>query len=83
LLPFVLCWLLEIGHKVYTPSHPDVAIRLNNLGLILRDLGDLQGARKNFESALEIDLKVYGPDLPKTRAVEGILEVLEAAAKFR
>ena len=32
---------LAIDEAAYGPDHPDVAIRLNNLALILRDLGQL------------------------------------------
>ena len=34
------------------PDHPNVAIRLNNLGVVLRDQGDLAGRRAAFERAL-------------------------------
>ena len=32
---------LEIGEAAYGPDHPTVAIYVNNLGLVLKDLGDL------------------------------------------
>ena len=38
--------------------------RVNNLGSVLRDLGDLAGARAAFERALTIDEAAYGPDHP-------------------
>jgi tetratricopeptide (TPR) repeat protein len=41
-----------------------VATIVNNLGLGLKDLGELQEARKCFERALKIDEAVYGPDHP-------------------
>jgi len=36
------------------PDHPNVAIRVNNLGGVLKALGDLAGAREAFERALRI-----------------------------
>ena len=35
---------LEIKEAAYGPDHPEVAITLGNLGLVLKDLGDLGGA---------------------------------------
>jgi tetratricopeptide (TPR) repeat protein len=36
------------------PDHPEVATILNNLGLVLRDLGDLPAARDHYQRALTI-----------------------------
>jgi len=55
---------LAIDEAAYGPDHPDVGIRLNNLALILRDLGDPAGARPLQERALGIDEAAYGPDHP-------------------
>ncbi len=55
---------LGIDERVYGPDHPDVAIRINNLGSVLHDLGDLAGARVAYERALAIGERVYGPDHP-------------------
>jgi tetratricopeptide (TPR) repeat protein len=38
---------------------------LNNLGLVLRALGDLAGAKAHFERALAIDEAAYGPNHPQ------------------
>ena len=46
------------------PRPPHVAIRLNNLALILRDLGQPEQARPLAERALAIDEAAYGPDHP-------------------
>ena len=42
---------LKIDGQVYGPDHPTVAIRVNNLGGVLRALGNLQEARKCFEQS--------------------------------
>ena len=53
---------LAIDEKTYGPGHPTVATRVNNLGLVLLDVGNLEGARDHFERALAILEKAYGPD---------------------
>jgi Flp pilus assembly protein TadD len=45
-------------------DHPDVATSLNNLGLVLADLGNLNAARTHHERALAIRLAGLGPDHP-------------------
>ena len=49
-----------LGH-----DHPDVASMLGNLGRVLKDLGDLPGAKKTYERALRMNKAVFGPDHPK------------------
>ena len=61
----------------FGPDHPNVAIRVNNLGLVLQDLGDLAGARAAFERALAIFERVLGPDHPSTRIARGNLKSLD------
>jgi tetratricopeptide (TPR) repeat protein len=56
---------LAIDEKVYGPDHNMVAIDVNNLGLVLSSLGDLQGAKKLYERALAIGEKAYGQDHPQ------------------
>ena len=41
-----------------------MAIRVNNLGSVLQELGELAGARAACERALAIPERVYGPDHP-------------------
>jgi tetratricopeptide (TPR) repeat protein len=45
---------------------PDTALSLNNLGGLLRAMGDLAGARPYYERALAIREKSLGPDHPDT-----------------
>jgi Tfp pilus assembly protein PilF len=55
----------EIAHgAALDPDHPDMAIRHSNLGLVLRDLGDLPGARAEFKRALQIGHATVGPNHP-------------------
>jgi len=50
--------------QAYGPEHPEVAAIVNNLGEVLRVLGDLEGAKAHFERALVTLEKAYGPDHP-------------------
>ncbi len=67
---------LEIDEKVYGPDHPNVAIRVNNLGGVLEDLGDLAGAKKSYERALKIFQVRLGEEHPSTKTVRRNLELL-------
>jgi len=55
---------LQISEAALGPDHPTVGIHRNNLGLVLRDLGDLAGARTQLEQALRISEAALGPDHP-------------------
>jgi tetratricopeptide (TPR) repeat protein len=55
---------LKINEAAFGSDHPSVAICLNNLGLLLQELGDLAQARALFELALKIDEAAFGPDHP-------------------
>ncbi len=43
------------------PNHHNVAVDLNDLGLVLLDLGDPKAAKEHFERALSINKSTYGP----------------------
>ena len=68
---------LAIGETVYGPNHPTVAIRANNLGMVLQDLGDLPAARQHYERALAILRQFLPEDHPNIKIVRGNLEVLQ------
>jgi tetratricopeptide (TPR) repeat protein len=55
---------IAIGEKTLGKVHPTVAIRVNNLGLVLQALGDLAEAKACYERAIAIDEKAYGKDHP-------------------
>jgi tetratricopeptide (TPR) repeat protein len=67
---------LKIDEKTYGPDHPEVATDVNNLGSVLKDLGDLQGAKEHFGRALAIFQKSLGEDHPSTAKVRNNLELL-------
>ena len=54
---------LAITETAYGPDHPAVATALNNLALILRELGQPDVARPLLERALAID---QGPPTART-----------------
>lgn len=53
---------LAIGEATYGAAHHIVAIRRNNLGLLLREMGDLAGAREQLERALSTMKDALGAD---------------------
>jgi hypothetical protein len=53
-----------------------VAIGVNNLGLVLRDLGELSEARQCFDRALRIFTTFLGDDHPNTVTVRNNLKSL-------
>jgi tetratricopeptide (TPR) repeat protein len=74
----VLQCALAIYEKAHGPDHPNVAIRLNNLGGMLCVQGDLEGARIHGERALAIYDKFLGPDHPDTVLARNNLQVLDS-----
>jgi len=57
---------LGIDEKVFGPDHPNTAASLNNLAILLEDLGDFQGSRPLKARALAIEERTFGPDHPRT-----------------
>jgi hypothetical protein len=71
----------EIDRKVYGVDHPLVAIFANNIGMILQDRGDLDGALRYTQMALGIATRVYGAYNPTTRKFAANLEAIRRAMK--
>ena len=67
-LKFKVSWAhqlrLAIREKVLGPDHPDVAVSLNNLGVLYQNQGRYDDAEPLYQRALEIREKVLGPDHP-------------------
>ncbi len=59
---FERTWRLD--EAAFGPNHTNVAISVNNLGMVLEALGDPSGARQHYERALRIDEAAFGPDHP-------------------
>ena len=58
---------LAIRKKVLGPEHPDTAVSLNNLGLLLLARRDYAGARPYYEQALAIRQESPGPRASRHR----------------
>ena len=59
---------LAIREKALGPEHPDTALSLNNLAVLLYSQGDTATARPYYARALAIREKALGPDHPDVRA---------------
>ena len=67
---------VAIGEATYGPNHYVVSMRRNNLGLLLRDLGDIAGAYREISRALEIMKKEVGVGHRRVTQFEKNLEVV-------
>jgi hypothetical protein len=67
---------LGIWRVAYGEDHPQVATAHNNLGSVLKDQGDLAGARVCFERALGILDKFLPEGHPDIEWARGSLESL-------
>jgi Tfp pilus assembly protein PilF len=57
---------------------PGMATWWNNLGMVLHDLGDLDGASVQLERALEISEATLGPDHPNVAVTRANLAAAAA-----
>jgi hypothetical protein len=64
-------------------NHPQTTTSLNNLALVLRDQGDLAGARTLHERALAIRETHLGPDHPATEESRRELVAVVTALEHR
>lgn len=71
---------LTVTEAVPVPNQREVGDRHDELGRVLRDLGDLTGARVELEQSLEIGKTLYGPEHPDVAATRanlgGVLRAL-------
>jgi hypothetical protein len=65
----------------FGPDHPNVAIYVNNLGSVLKELGHLDGARQAYQRALTIFEMVLGSDHQRTQTVRSNLAALAAPSQ--
>jgi CHAT domain-containing protein/tetratricopeptide (TPR) repeat protein len=69
----------ELAHHELNENHSETATSLNNLGVLLRILGDLETARPHFEQALEIRCRVLGNNhLVTAQSLGNLGELLRA-----
>jgi tetratricopeptide (TPR) repeat protein len=55
---------LKIDTAYYGPTHPDVAVDINNLGSALDGMGECHEALKCYEKAMRIDIENFGSRHP-------------------
>jgi len=65
---------------VLGPDHRDTASGLTHLGLVLRDLGEVEEARTCLTRALAIRVRELGPSNPLTVATRDLLESVPSSA---
>ncbi len=68
--------LLKTREHILGPEHPDTLSSLNNLGVLLSDKGDYDGAEACYRRALAGREKALGPEHPDTLSSIGNLGVL-------
>jgi tetratricopeptide (TPR) repeat protein len=74
---------LAINKKSYGPDHPNVAMDLNILALLLRDTNRLSEGEPLIRRALAIDEKSYGPHHPDVaRDLNNLAELLRATDRL-
>ena len=64
---------LAIRRKAFEADgdHSNVAASLTNLGNLLQEKGDLQGAEERLREALEMQRKAYGGEHPEVTEAPG------------
>ncbi|MEY4354716.1 MAG: hypothetical protein RLZZ609_2957 [Cyanobacteriota bacterium] len=75
--------VLAIDEAHYGPSHPNVAIDLNNLAQLLQATNRLAEAEPLMRRALAIDEASYGPDHPNVaRDLNNLAQLLQATNRL-
>jgi tetratricopeptide (TPR) repeat protein len=68
---------LEINKRSFGEDHVQYARSLENLSIVLRNLGDYEGAKKGYLKALEINKRSFGEDhVEYARTLENLSGVL-------
>jgi CHAT domain-containing protein/Flp pilus assembly protein TadD len=67
---------LSLAEKTYGPNHPAVAISLNDLGALYREMGRHDQAEPLYVRALQMREKALGPNHPHVAVSMGNLGVL-------
>jgi len=67
---------MKIDADSYGTHHPKYATRLNNMALVLKDKGDLEGAKTLYSEAALLLEESLGADHPNSQATRSNLEKL-------
>ena len=71
---------LHIHETTYGPNHTSVATDVINLGSLLKDFGDLDGARTKIERGYRIFRDRLGDEHPNTKIAKRHLDSLPPAS---
>jgi hypothetical protein len=75
---------LAIAEAAYRPADPGLATRVSNLGCLLRDLGDLAGAREHLEQALVAAEAAFGADHGDVETIrENLFQVVNESERSK
>ena len=73
--------VVQIQEKVLGPKHPDLASGLANLGRVLQQSGDYEGARTLYQRAVDVE-EAAGPENPElARFLDGVAKAWLAEGK--
>jgi len=70
-------WEANLGAE-----HPQVATGVNNLGMVMQDLGDLNGARAAFERAIKIGKPISAQNIHKCHRLNNLGMVMQEPGRF-
>ncbi|MEM6427759.1 MAG: tetratricopeptide repeat protein [Deinococcota bacterium] len=74
---------IEIDKTTIGENHPNYAIRLNNLALVLQATGQYKEAERLFRQAIEIDKTTIGENHPEYAIyLDNLANVLEATGQY-
>ncbi len=75
--------VVGIFEKASGPEHPDAAVALNNLAVLLNATNRVAEAEPLMQRALAIDEKSYGPDHPDVaRDLNNLAQLLQATNRL-
>eukprot|EP00741_Cyanophora_paradoxa_P005091 tig00000857_g4933.t1 len=75
---------LQLKQKALGPEHPDVAMSMQNLAVLLQAQGDFKAARPLYERALKIKQQALGPEHPDvTMTMDNLAGLLQAQGDFK
>jgi tetratricopeptide (TPR) repeat protein len=73
---------LALAEQSFEPGHPSIATSQSNLALVLKDLGDLEGAKALLIQSYEALKNLLGENHPNTLTVKGNLESVESESRL-
>ena len=62
-------WAIDVFRKSYPKNHPKIASVMNNLGFVLTQLKDHEGARQWLEQSLTITESTFGANHPQVACI--------------